>query len=272
MPARLLAGKFHADSMLIRAEKRVKSLPFTPRLAIIIVGNDPASVKYVEKKAEAGRKVGIEVDIIQPNNMQSARQALTRLENDKDTHGIIIQLPLPPGFEKSELIGKIPLIKDVDGLRKNSPFTAATVCAIEEILTKEGIELTGKIIAVVGAKGTVGSKLVRRLKKLNIEPLTADIDTEDLGSITKNADIIISTTGIPGIITPEIVTESATVVDVGFTLVDGRIKGDVDPRVANIVSALSPVPGGVGPLTVACLIKNTVQAAISQYKVIESNT
>jgi methylenetetrahydrofolate dehydrogenase (NADP+)/methenyltetrahydrofolate cyclohydrolase len=271
MSARLLAGKFHADAMLIRAEKKVASLPFAPRLAIIIVGNDPASVKYVEKKAEAGRKIGMEVDIIQPIDMQSARQALTRLENDKDTHGIILQLPLPPGFEKSELIGRIPLLKDVDGLRKNSPFTAATVCAIEEILTKEDVSLTDKKIAVVGAKGAVGSKLVRHLKQKGIVPLVADIDTEDLSAITLDADIIISSTGIPGIITEEIVNENAVVVDVGFTLVDGRIKGDVDPMVTNKVAALSPVPGGVGPLTVACLIKNTVQAAVSQYKARESN-
>lgn len=261
MSARLLDGQFHADNVLARVKANAARFDPPPHLALVQVGDDPASTRYVERKVKAGAEAGLTVDAIRAGSMQEARAALAYLAQDDDVHGIVLQLPVPDGMDTEELIALIPLAKDVDGLRADSPYGPATALAVEELLDREDIQLEGATVAIVGAHGAVGRQLAARWKTRGCVLLLADIDTPDLGTVTRAADILISATGSPGLITPELVKHDAAVIDVGFSFVDGNIRGDVDPRVSSVASALSPVPGGIGPLTVACLLRNVITAA-----------
>ena len=261
MPARLLRGTDHAAALRAELRKSVTGDERRPHLAIVLIGEDPASERYVQNKVAAAIEIGVTIDVVRPVSPDEANEAIEFLAADDEIDGIVLQMPAPRGYDSAALISRIPAAKDIDGLRPDSPFLPATVAAIVELMERESISLDGQTVAVVGCYGMIGRALVRYLRSKGVTPLEADIETLDLGEVTRQATLLFSTTGKAGLITADLVKEDAILIDVGFTLdAEGKIRGDIDPSVDAIASARSPVPGGIGPLTVACLLKNLVTA------------
>lgn len=250
------------EEMLALRVMGLKARGVYPKLASIIVGEDPASKLYVGLKKKAGEKIGAEVDIyyIKENSKLSDLLLLiSTLNEDKTVHGIMVQMPVPGelGKSKDKIISAIFPEKDIDGLRLDSPYLHPTSKAIMQVIdeAKKEIVLANYIVAVVGATGMVGAPLVRELKEQMYEVIECNAKTNDLGQKTRKADILVSVTGVPKIITSDMVKDGAVVIDVGSP------KGDVDfLEVSKKASFISPVPGGVGPITISCLLENLILA------------
>ncbi len=236
-----------------------------PKLASILVGDDPASKLYVNLKKKAAERVGAEVDVYFINmstKVDDLILLIDTLNTDDAFNGIMIQLPLPGEFAKHEdyIINAIDPKKDVDGLRPGSEFLHPTSKAVMDILheAEKILRLSYKTrsctVAVVGATGMVGAPLVKELKAEGYRVYGANEKTTGLGKITKSADVVISATGVPGLIKPGMIKPGAVVIDVGSP------KGDVDPAVSDKAGFFTPVPGGVGPVTISCLLENLISA------------
>jgi len=233
-----------------------------PKLASILVGNDRASQLYVNLKKKAAERIGAEVDIYlmkENSKPEDLILLIKTLNTDKTIHGIMIQMPLPGkiGELRDQIVNTIGPDKDVDGLREDSPFLHPTSKAVIEIIevAKKDIPLKTRSlrVVVVGATGMVGKPLVKELKKENYEVIECDTKTSDLKEKTLQADFLVSVTGIPNIIRVDMIKNGAVVIDVGSP------KGDVEfAGVSKKASFISPVPGGVGPVTVSCLLENLV--------------
>ncbi len=244
----------------------------TPKLVSIIVGEDPASIMYVNLKKKAGERIGAEVDIIVLPEEATKKAVITTIESFNklpDVNGIMIQLPLPKNFSKedrNEIINSIDPNKDVDGLRVDSKFTPPTAKAVLEIF-KEALKVVPvKVqsykVAVVGASGFIGQQIVRALKKENIELGIKELElaeanskTQNLQLITYNSDVVIGVVGKDGLIKADMIKDGAILIDVGAP------NGDIEMAAYEKASFVSPVPGGVGPVTISCLLENLVLAA-----------
>lgn len=253
------------EKLLSYEVTKLKKKGIIPKLASILVGDDPASVLYVNLKKKAAERVGAELQVIRLNRSTTAEEIIKTIQqynSDNNVHGIMVQLPLPKSIinHQSLIINSIAPEKDIDGLREDSPFVPATVKAILTIID-EATRLRrpsarrGKV-CVVGAKGIVGKPLVKLLRKLSYKVTECDIDTMNYEQITMNSDILISATGVPNLIKGDMVKDGAIVIDVGSP------KGDVDPSAALRASFITPVPGGVGPVTIVSLLDNLVSAAV----------
>lgn len=269
----LIDGKKLAQIHQQRLQAQVAQLGAKPKIASIIVGQDPASLLYTKMKQQKATEVGIDFTVLTfPENAQPAEVniALVKLNSDPTVNGIMVQLPLPETFlqgqDKSRVLDSIAPQKDVDGLRSDSQFLPATVRAILSILEDEMVELSGKFIVVVGASGMVGKSLVEEFKKRRILVSGVDEFTPNIEEITKRADILISAVGKPRIISLGMVKKGVVIIDVGTTKMDnGRLVGDIDfESIAPIAAKITPVPGGVGPMTVISLMENVVEAIDKQ--------
>lgn len=236
-----------------------------PKLASIIVGNDPASVLYTSLKKKVAERVGIEFAVISLNSSTEEQQiakTIGELNKDSSVQGIMIQLPLPSAVSEktSVLLNLINPLKDVDGLRDDSLFVPATVRAVLSIIAeaKNILDLDLNLdldYCVVGVTGMVGKSLNNELKRMKVRVKGVSKQTNTFFDDTKRADILISTTGVPGIIKSEMVKKGAIVIDVGSP------RGDVDFKsVVSKVSFITPVPGGVGPVTIVSLLENLLEA------------
>lgn len=240
----------------------LKSRGVSPHLASILIGNDEASALYVSLKKKAAEKIGAELDpYYLPENVKlsDVLMLIDSLNTDENIHGIMVQLPIPGelGQHKEEIIGAIDPKKDVDGLKDDSHFLHPTSKAATDILheAEKELKLDGKgTVAVVGSTGMVGTPLVKELKNEGYKVLEADGKTENISSITKGADIVVSATGAPSLIRQEMVKEGVIVIDIGSP------HGDFDPEVEKKAAFFTPVPGGVGPVTIACLLENLIDA------------
>lgn len=250
-------GKAFARKREDELYRKIHKLKVKPVMATILVGEDEASKLYVNLKQKAAERVGAEMDIYEFPATISHDQLvakLNHLNHDKTIHGMMIQLPLPPSLKEKthDIVHHIPAVRDVDGLRDNSPFVHATAKAIISILSEAGKKVKispDDYVVVVGASGMVGKSVVNELTKMGFEVGTGLAEA-------KSAKILISTTGSPGVITKEYVQKGAVVIDVGSP------KGDVDfPGVEPKASFITPVPGGVGPVTVVSLLENLYEAA-----------
>lgn len=246
------------DSLRQKVDE-LRSRGIVPKLATILVGEDPASRLYVTLKKKAVEEIGGRVEIFEVGRgkMTSYIIGLIRaLNKDVKVHGIMIQLPLPAKFnqQKGRILENILPRKDVDGLRTKSPFLPATVKAILQII--EVAKGTGKKVVVVGSKGEVGGRLIKELKKREFVVEGYDKKTKNLGAKTLGADILVSATGTPGLITGQMVKKGVVAIDVGAPKGDLVLNG-----VALKASFVTPVPGGVGPVTIASLLENLVEAA-----------
>lgn len=243
----------------------LKSKNITPTLAAILIGEDPASLSYVKVKNQVAQDLGINFKLFHFPGFSGDRDVLKLIDNlnvDKLVYGIIVQLPLPEKFDTERIIKKISPEKDVDGLgsEKYIPPTAKAILEIMEYYHVD-YQAKDKKLVIIGLGALVGKPLAKILNKMGIYPIVCTSTTGNLAQETLNADIIVSATGHPGLVTSEMVSPKATVIDAGTAESRGKIAGDVDKSVYEKVANYSPVPGGVGPVTVACLMRNVVLAA-----------
>lgn len=245
-----------------------------PTLAVVLVGDDPASQVYVGNKERACQKVGIRSLVYRlPYNTthEELLELIAQLNADEETDGILVQLPLPPHIKQQEVIIAISPKKDVDGFhpenmgrlvaRMEDGFIPCTPLGIDLLLKHYGIEVKGKDVVIVGAGFIVGRPLSLLMLWRDATVSVCHIHTKDISQYTKRADILISATGVPGLIKPSMVKEGSVVVDVGISRVGDRIVGDVDfEGVKEKTYAITPVPGGVGPMTVTALLMNALKA------------
>jgi len=276
MPAKIIDGKKIASQILkeVRAEvSELLSRGITPRLSVILVGDDPASVLYARSKERACRKSGIDYELrtfAEDAREESVLEELRELSADKSCHGIMVELPLPRHMDKERIMMAIDHVKDVDGINpinrgqmftKKSGLFPVTPQSCIEIMKRSGITIEGKNVCLIGRGDTVGKPLIFLLLNENATVTVCHTRTRDLSFHTKKADIIVAAAGKPGLVTKDMVNPGVVVVDAGINQVDGKTVGDVDfEGVSEIAEAITPVPGGVGSLTTALLQKNLLRA------------
>jgi len=276
----LLDGKIISQQIKDAVKKHIASIPVKPGLTVILVGSDPASKIYVENKAKACREIGIRSEILRYPITTKKEELIAKIETlniDPLTHGILLQLPLPGDLHPFEqyILESISPEKDVDGLHPinigrfmNNKYLSDTTVLLPctpygviRLLQAYNIPITGKNVVVVGRSNLVGKPLGMLFLAENATVTFCHSQTANLKDITKQADILVSAVGKPQFIDESFVKHGAVVVDVGFNYTDNLLVGDVDfESVAPIASAITPVPGGVGPMTVAILMENVWKA------------
>jgi len=276
VPARLIDGRAHARTIREELKRAVEGHPNQrpPGITVIQVGDDPASTTYVGGKHRAAEEVGFNsaIEHFHEITQSGLHQRIARLANDPATDGILIQMPLPADLDPDLALEQIPPHKDVDGLHPynagrlaqgNPSFIPATPLGVLELLRREHIDPTGQRAVVVGRSRLVGRPLALLLLQNHATVTIAHSHTVDLPAVTRTADILIAATGKRGLIMGDLVKPGAVVIDVGITRDPdtGKLTGDVDrASVEPVAGALTPVPGGVGPMTVAMLLVNTYRA------------
>lgn len=289
MTARILDGKALAADMRAEMKLEVARLKqehdLVPGLAVVLVGDDPASVSYVKGKQKACGELGVysrELKFDADLSEEELLRVVSQLNGDDEIHGILVQLSLPEGLDEDRVLNAINPDKDVDGLhpvnlgrlmRGEEGFLPCTPHGVQKILVRSGIEVAGRHVVVVGRSTLVGRPvaniLTQKSEGANATVTICHTGTRDLASFTRQADILIVAAGRPRMITAEMVKEGATVIDVGVEQVADptrkrgyRLVGDVDfDGVREKAGAITPVPGGVGPMTVTLLLFNTILAA-----------
>ncbi len=279
MSARIIDGRAVAKKLKAEIRERVERLvskhDVRPGLTVILVGDDPASRVYVRNKIAACQDVGIRSERVELPADISEEELLSRIDrlnHDPQVHGILIQLPLPKHIEMAKVLERIDHEKDVDGFHLynvgglvtgNTIFPPCTPYGVQKLLEHEGIDVEGRSVVVVGASNIVGKPMALMLMQQDATVCICHKKTRDLAQFTILADILVVAAGVPGLIIPQMVRTGAVVIDVGINrLPDGRITGDVDfEGVRQKASYITPVPGGVGPMTVAMLMNNTILSA-----------
>jgi methylenetetrahydrofolate dehydrogenase (NADP+)/methenyltetrahydrofolate cyclohydrolase len=273
--AMILDGKKIADIRLKILKEEIGSSGLYPRLATVIAGGDPASQMYIRMKHRACEQVGIgsvAMELAGDATTDQVLKAVTQLNNDTDINGILIQLPLPKHVDTERVIAAVRPDKDVDGfhpfnlglLFSGRPrFAPCTPKGIMTLLAEYKIEVAGTRAVVIGRSIDVGRPMSALLTNADATVTVCHSKTKDLAKELNRADILISAIGKAHFITREMVRPGAVVIDVGINQLNGKLVGDVDfAAVKDIASAITPVPGGVGPMTIATLMENTYRAAI----------
>lgn len=279
MTAKTIDGVAVSKSIRALCKERVAKLQrehnITPGLTVILVGADPASQIYVRNKMKAAEEVGVISHLHEfPSdiNPETVLKTIDDLNGDPSIHGILVQLPLPPQFNIYSVLHRIHPSKDVDGFHLYNVgglvvgervFSPCTPYGVMELLRHEGISVSGQNVVVVGASNIVGKPMALMLMREDATVAVCHAKTRDLAQFTILADILIVAAGVPNLIVKQMVKQGAVVVDVGINrLPSGKIVGDVDfGNVKEKASYITPVPGGVGPMTVTMLIVNTIQSA-----------
>jgi methylenetetrahydrofolate dehydrogenase (NADP+) / methenyltetrahydrofolate cyclohydrolase len=279
--ARLLEGGPIAAEIRAAVAEDVASFTFAqgrpPGLAVVIIGRDAPSTVYLEQILRGCAKVGIDARFVELEGEATEAtivEAIRGLNGDPTVDGVIVQMPLPPNIRLRAVIDAIDPEKDIDGIHPLNAgllrlgydgFLPATAHAAVEILRRSGIEIAGKDALVIGRSAVVGMPAAFLLVKEDATVTVCHRRTRDLAGHVKRADIVVVAAGHPGLVTGEMLKPGAVVVDVGINVVDGRIRGDVDLEGARrVASAITPVPGGVGPLTNALLLTHLIRAAERQ--------
>lgn len=278
MSARIIDGKALSAKIREDVAQRVAALKakgVTPGLAVVLVGEDPASQVYVRNKVEACQKAGLHSIKEQYPAAMSEAELLARIDAlnaDPAIHGILVQLPLPRHMDAHKVIEAIAPEKDVDGfhisnaglLMTGQPlFRPCTPYGVMKMLEADGVALRGAEAVIVGASNIVGKPMAMLLLQAGATVTICNSKTRDLGAQTRRADVLVVATGKPGMITGAMIKPGAVVIDVGINRgPDGKLCGDVDfASAAQVAGSITPVPGGVGPMTIAMLLVNTVEAA-----------
>lgn len=277
MVAKILDGKQIAKDYRQGLQDQVEALKekgFTPKLSVILVGNDGASQSYVRSKKKAAEKIGMISEIVHLEETATEEEVLNelnRLNNDDSVSGILVQVPLPKQVSEQKILEAINTEKDVDGFHPinigklyidEQTFVPCTPLGIMEILKHADIDLEGKNAVVIGRSHIVGQPVSKLLLQKNASVTILHSRSKDMASYLKDADVIVSAVGKPGLVTKDVVKEGAVIIDVGNTPDEnGKLKGDVDyDAVKEIAGAITPVPGGVGPLTIIMVLNNTLLA------------
>lgn len=276
----VIDGKQIADEIKEKIKQEIQDYEKKPGLAVVLVGEDPASQVYVKFKERACNKIGFyskKIVLPETTTEQELLDVVNKLNNDTKVHGILVQLPLPKQIDEKKIIDAINPDKDVDGFHvvnmgnllvgKNT-IISCTPKGIMELINSTGIDLNGKEAVVVGRSNIVGKPVAVLLLQKHATVTICHSRTKDLKKHCLNADIIVAAVGRPNFITAEMVKQGAVVIDVGINrLEDGSLVGDVDyNNVKEKSSFITPVPGGVGPMTIAMLMQNTLEC----YKKIEN--
>ena len=290
MPAKIISGKEIAAEIRTDLKPDVEQLKaekgITPGLAVVLVGEDPASQVYVRMKGKACGEMGMHSETVTLPATTSEEELLAtvdRLNEDPKIHGMIVQLPVPDHIDSAKVLERIDPRKDLDGFHPvnvgkilvgdTSGFPPATPFGVQQMLIRAGVDTSGAHVVIVGRSNIVGkpvaSLLMQKAQGANATVTVCHSRTKDIGAITRLADILIVAIGQPAFVTADMVRPGAVVIDVGTNRVDDatrergyRLVGDVEfEGVKEVASAITPVPGGVGPMTVTMLIYNTVQAA-----------
>lgn len=271
---KIINGKGLADEIQTRLKHKISNFRIKPKLAVILVGHDPRSEVYIDFKTKACHNVGIDIETIElEEDCPEARleRIIDQFNNDKNTHGLLVQLPLPGQINEKKIIEMIDPEKDVDGF---NPINVGRIMAgigntilppapkgIIRILDSLNIDLKGKDIVVVGGGYLIGRPLVNLLINYKATVTLCQRNTKDLSRYTKEADILITGVGKPNLIKKDMIKKNSIVIDAGITSTKDGVVGDVDYNEAcHIAKYITPVPGGVGPMTVAMLLENTWQA------------
>lgn len=276
MTAELLNGREIAKDYragLQNEVEKLKSMGITPNLTVVIVGNDGASLSYVRSKNKAAEKIGMESSIVrldEDTSEEDVLAAIEKLNQDDNVNGILVQVPLPKQVDENKVLEAIAPHKDVDGFSPvnigrlytgQRTFVPCTPLGIMELLKHTG-SLEGKTVAVVGRSHIVGQPVAKLLTNENATVTLMHSRTKDMVESLKNFDVVVSAVGKPGLIKGSDLKEGAVVIDVGNTVVDEKLVGDVDFESAKeVASYITPVPGGVGPLTITMVLNNTLLAA-----------
>ena len=273
MPATLMDGKALAAKVRAELAREVAAFERPVGLATVLVGEDPASAIYVRKKEEACVEAGIDTfhhELAADTSEEDLLALIGDLNADERVTGILVQLPLPPQIDEDTVIRALDPIKDVDGFHPiNAGFLVlgrptlrpATPAGILELLHAYDVPLAGAKAVVIGRSNIVGKPVSLLLLAEHATVTIAHSRTRDLPALVREADVVVAAVGRPAAVTREMVKPGATVVDVGINRADGRVVGDVADDVRAVAGLLSPVPGGVGPMTIAMLLANTVRAA-----------
>jgi len=279
MTALPLTGAPVAQQLRLETEKNIGTLRgrgVVPGLAVVVATDNEATLWYVRSIARAAEKAGVDctvVDLGAEARAEDIAATLARLDADENTHGIILQTPLPPGVDADELVAGIGADKDIDGANPVSlgrlsvgleAFAPATARAVVEILEHYDVPVAGRHVTVVGRSAVVGKPLLQLLLQRDATVTVCHSRSRPLERYTREADIVVAAVGRPGLITGEHVRPGAVVIDVGTNVLDGgELVGDVEAvSAAEAASALTPVPGGVGTVTTALLVLHTTQAAL----------
>lgn len=277
--AKIIDGKAISAEIKQELKQRVIAFEelfgFKPGLAVIIVGTDPASRVYVNNKRKACEEIGYNSFVYElPENTSEAEllDLIHQLNVRDDVHGILAQLPLPKHIDEDKVINAISPEKDVDAFHPQNVgkimlgapvFLPCTPAGVMELLKRSDIEVAGKECVIVGRSNIVGKPMAMLLLQANGTVTVCHSKTKDLKEVCKRADILVVAIGKPKFITADMVKEGAVVIDVGINRVAGKLCGDVDfDNVKELASAITPVPGGCGPMTIAMLMKNTYEAAL----------
>lgn len=278
MTARIIDGSALSQRIRDEVAYRVAELAkqgVRPGLAVVLVGDNPASQVYVRNKVLACEKAGLHsVKEQYPATMSEAEllQRIAVLNGDPTIHGILVQLPLPPHMDAHKVIEAIAPEKDVDGFHVSNAgllmtgqplFRPCTPYGVMKMLEAEGVALRGAEAVIVGASNIVGKPMAMLLLAAGATVTLCNSKTRDLAAHTRRADVLVVATGKPGIVNGDMIKPGAVVIDVGINRgEDGKLRGDVDfDSAAHVAGAITPVPGGVGPMTIAMLLVNTVEAA-----------
>lgn len=280
MTAQLLNGKQLAADIRNRLKEKIAGFSAAPGLAVILVGNDPASEIYIRAKQKACAEIGIRAEAFHlPENTSQAELTglINRLNNTPEINGILVQLPLPRHLNEKEILLAVAPEKDVDGFhpynagsiiqKRAGAFTPCTPKGILRLLDTTGQDLNGLNAVVVGRSQIVGMPAAHLLLNRNCTVTITHSHTQNLQKICQTADILIAALGKPEFITGEYIKPGAIVIDVGINRTENGLKGDVNfAEAAEIASYITPVPGGVGPMTIAMLLENTCEAFLKQHR------
>lgn len=279
--SQIINGKELAKNIRLKLKEEVEELKkaeINPKLAVIMVGDDKASKVYVKNKSKACEEVGVEFEeYLLPANtkMKELLELIEKLNNDVTVHGILVQSPLPEGLDANEAFKTISPKKDVDGFNpinvgklslNQDCFVSCTPFGIIKMLETYNIPIEGANAVIIGRSNIVGKPLAKCLLNKNATVTVCHSKTKNLKEITNKADILVAAIGKPKFVTADMVKEGATVIDVGINrMEEGKLVGDIDfENIKEKVSYITPVPGGVGPMTIAMLMYNVVKAAKQQ--------
>lgn len=281
MPARIIDGKAisaKSRDQLAGDVAEFRRTGIIPQLAAVLVGDNPASAVYVRSKRQGCEKVGMLSSLYQlpaETTEQELLGLIDKLNQDKSVHGILVQLPLPKQIDAQKVLDAVTPLKDVDCFHPENVgllvqgrprFLPCTPAGVQKLLIESEVVLAGSHVVILGRSEIVGKPLANMLIQkgagANATVTVCHSQTRDLPAVTRTADVLIAAIGVAEFVKPEHVKPGATVIDVGINRVDGKLVGDVDfAGVSEIASAITPVPGGVGPMTIAMLLRNTLTAA-----------
>lgn len=261
----------HRDKVKLAVERLIRAHQVTPRLVVILIGHDPASETYVSGKEKACRKTGIDSQVIRLEESVSETEVMdliTTLNQDDKVHGILLQLPIPNHLNPDRLMSAIRPDKDVDGFTPTNVWRLAsghpgmvpcTPLGVMHLLEKYQITVEGKHCVIIGRSQIVGKPMAQLLLKANATVTICHSKTRNLPEVARTADILIVAIGKPRLVDDTFIKEGAVVIDVGISRTEGQLVGDVDyAKASQKAGFITPVPGGVGPMTIACLLENTI--------------